>query len=153
MGEAVEAAADAPSFRLCIVVVADVAGIGVMTTAHRPPNAVHIAPLHPPAYPAAFVTCRHRHSISVGEGQGRAGEVESASLALPQRLLKRSNNKLNLNIYTKQIIFGTGTVVVGTYVVPLLERYGHEGYLIKVSSCNGLGRGGNSRALPYTVMV
>ncbi len=82
MGDAAEAAADAPSFRLCIVVVADVAGIGVMTTVHRPPNAVRIAPLHPPAYPADFVTCRHRHSMSVGEGQGRAGEVESTSLAL-----------------------------------------------------------------------
>ena len=144
MGEAVEAAADAPSFRLCIVVVADVAGIGVMTTAHRPPNAVHIAPLHPPAYPAAFVTCRHRHSMSVGEGQGRAGEVESASLALPQRLLKRSNNNQTNNIWYYSS---------SRYVVPLLERYGYEGYLIKVSSCNGLGRGGNSRALPYSVMV
>ncbi len=84
MGEAAEAAADAPSFRLCIVVVADVAGIGVVTTAHRPPNAVRIAPLHPPAYPAAFIMCRHRHSMRVERGQvkGGRGEVESTSLAL-----------------------------------------------------------------------
>ncbi len=103
MGEAAEAAADAPSFRLCIVVVADVAGIGVMTTAHRPPNAIRIAPLHPPAYPADFVTCRHRHSMSVGEGQGRAGEVESTSLALFSTRAQAKNNKAVISLVNTQI--------------------------------------------------